>query len=399
MIPRFEPQLGWPEFFGVLTPADPQAVNHFETAFAETMGQKHAIAFPHGRTGLMLLLEALGLKGREVICPAYTCVVVPHAIVYSGNEPIFVDSQACDFNMDLRQVKEAITDKTGAIITTSIFGYPVNLEQLDEIRMAHPHLAIIQDCAHSFGAEWQGQAVQRAGDAAIFGMNVSKIITSIFGGVVTTDHDELAKKMQTCREQRTRASGWNKAWRRRLYLLAIYVAFNHQCYGFVNYLDRLGLLGKLTKYYNDAVIDMPLDYLTQMTPVEAKIGCLQLARYLQIVEHRRDLAVYYHRALSDLAVHLPPLIDGATYSHFVIQHEKREQIIHYGARHGVQFGRLIEYCIPDMAAYRSRPGARFAYPVARRMAQRALNLSVSTTQRGAVRAVDTFRRAIASGVA
>ena len=127
MIPRLKPTLGWGELAALFTPAQTGEIERFEQSFAKLMGQNHAIAFPYGRTGLLLLLEAFNLKEQEVICPAYTCVVVPHAIVTSGNEPVFVDSQEEDFNMNLDLVPQAITEKTGAIVATSIFGYPVDL--------------------------------------------------------------------------------------------------------------------------------------------------------------------------------------------------------------------------------------------------------------------------------
>src|SRR3989337_2988899 len=127
LIPRFKPLLGFSEFIRIFLPARSDAVSKFEQEFAKKMRQKYAIAFPYGRTGLIFLLKSLGLEGKEIICPAYTCVVVPHAIVFSGNIPVFVDSQLKDFNMDLDLVEEAISNKTSAIIATSIFGNPVNL--------------------------------------------------------------------------------------------------------------------------------------------------------------------------------------------------------------------------------------------------------------------------------
>ena len=108
MIPRLKPRLGLRELLAALLPPRRGEVARFEADFAAHMGQRHAVAFPYGRTGLALLLEALGFKGREVICPAYTCVVVPHAVVVSGNEPVFVDSRPDDFNMDLGLAERAI---------------------------------------------------------------------------------------------------------------------------------------------------------------------------------------------------------------------------------------------------------------------------------------------------
>src|SRR5262245_19984740 len=101
MILRLKPYLGSEELAAIFHMDSPDEVRRCETSFAGKMGQKHALAFPYGRTGLMLLLQALGLRDKEVICPAYTCVVVSHAIVKSKNEPIFVDSSELDFNMNL----------------------------------------------------------------------------------------------------------------------------------------------------------------------------------------------------------------------------------------------------------------------------------------------------------
>ena len=78
MIPRLKPTIGLTELLAALRPPHKDDVERFEQSFAKLMGQKYAFAFPYGRTGLMFLLEALGLEGKEIICPAYTCVVVPH---------------------------------------------------------------------------------------------------------------------------------------------------------------------------------------------------------------------------------------------------------------------------------------------------------------------------------
>ena len=88
----------------------------------------------------------MSIRGKEVICPAYTCVVVPHAIVSTGNEPVFVDSHPQNFNLDWGQVEEATSEKTAAVIPTSVFGYPVNLDSLKAYRQRHPEVIILQDC-------------------------------------------------------------------------------------------------------------------------------------------------------------------------------------------------------------------------------------------------------------
>ena len=161
MIPRLKPAIGWGELKAAFSISRTSDVPRFEKAFSELAGQKHAIAFPYGRTALVGILRALKLSEAEILCPSYTCVVVQHAIVTSGNIPVFIDSDPIDFNMNLDLVDQAITKNTKAIVVTSLFGYPVKLDLIDRIRKRHPDLIIIQDCAHSFFCEENARPVHR----------------------------------------------------------------------------------------------------------------------------------------------------------------------------------------------------------------------------------------------
>jgi perosamine synthetase len=375
MIPRFKPALGRSEFRACFSLPKKDDVIRFEINFAQLMDQKYALAFPYGRTGLFLLLEALGLKNKEVICPAYTCVVVPHAIVFSENIPVFVDCERGGFNMDLDQVSAKITPRTGAIIATSLFGYPVNLDKLDKIRKDHPQVHIIQDCAHSFAAEWKGKPVQKEGIAALFGLNISKTLTSIFGGMITTDNEDIYQKLKNIREQRLKRPDRGKGIRRLLYLLAVYPAFWAPVYGLINRMERSGLLNYFVQYYDDTKIDMPSDYLEEMCGIEARVGTANIDKYETIVDNRTTAAKYYFEHLADKPdIRLPPKVEGATYSHFVIQVHDREEWLQYAIRKGVQLGWLIEYSIPEMNAYGGHRPKEF--PVAAKYAETSVNLPV-----------------------
>lgn len=392
MIPRLKAALGRAELGAALTPPSQDDVAAFERAFALEMGQRHAVAFPYGRTALMLALEALGLTNREIICPAYTCVVVAHAIVASGNTPVFVDSRDDDFLMDLDLALEAVTPQTGAVIATSLFGQPVDLDHLARFEERHPHVHVIQDCAHSFAASWQGRPVNVAGRAAIFGLNVSKMITSIFGGMLTTDDERLAAAVRRLRDERITPASWTKSLRRFAYLAATYPAFWGPIHSLVNRLEHSGLLDRFVKYYDESIIDMPPDYLTAMTAVEARVGRAQVAKYRNIVEHRRAVADQYTRRLAETdGLRIPTATAGATYSHYVVRTEDADFYLREALRRGVQLGTLIEYNVPDMLAYR---GYRFHdRGVARKFAGHVLNLPVhkSIDQRAIDRVVAIMR--------
>ncbi|HBY55534.1 MAG TPA: hypothetical protein DEG23_01795 [Coxiellaceae bacterium] len=346
LIPRFKPFLGFSEFIRIFLPARSDAVSKFEQEFAKKMQQKYAIAFPYGRTGLIFLLKSLGLEGKEIICPAYTCAVVPHAIVFSGNIPVFVDSQLKDFNMDLDLVEEAISDKTGAIIATSIFGNPVNLDRLAEIKNKYPHIHIIQDCAHSFGAEWDGVRVNTAGVAAIYGLNVSKIITSVFGGMVTTDSRDVYENLKVFLKENLKPIGRAKSLKRRLYLLTIYMAFNSFIYSVVDFLERHGFLNRFVKYFDEKKIDMPSDYLDMMSPFEAEIGAIQSEKYDEIIAKRRNIGYLYDELLEKSKEM------GKTFSHYPVLVSDRKKVLSDARKNGIQLGTIIDYSCENMQVYK-----------------------------------------------
>lgn len=379
MIPRLKADLRFSDLLALRPRGNKFAdIRAFESAFARLAGQDHAVFFPYGRTAQMAILKALHLEksGRtEVIMPSYSCVVVAHAITQAGLTPVFVDV-GDDYNMRLDLLNQATTEKTGAVIATSIFGHPVDLDALDTYRRQHPDIPILQDCAHSFLAQYQdGRYVHQQGLCAFYGLNISKIITSIFGGMVTTDDAFFAEKLREERQALLRPSGWIQGLKRGLYLMAILLAFTRFVYGVVNHLERSGWLDRFTKYYSKDKIDWPSDGFHWPSGIQARIGLRQCGRYADIVDHRRRIAALYHQGLSAVeGLILPPKAEGATISHFVVQTENASQIEQKLLKKGVQLGRLIDYEIPDMPVYQDAP--YFGAHHSRILPTRVLNLPV-----------------------
>ena len=358
MIPRFKPRYGWAEWKAAFIFWSRGNIPKYEKTFAEKFEREHGVMFSHGRTGIYALLKVWGLEGTEVICPAYTCVVVPHAIVLSGNAPVFVICEQGSFNMSLEGIRRAITEKTRVIIPTHLFGYPMDVHAVQEIaeeasrRYGHK-VYVVQDCAHSFGASWRGDLVTKFGDAAIFGSNVSKLINSIFGGMVITGEEALAVKLREWRKRNLVEKGWRKSIRRILYFVAVTFAFRPVFYGWVHWLERKGMLDRFVKYYDEVAIDFPADWNHAPVEIEARVGMVQLRRYDRIVENRRRLANRLVEEMGDREdVSMLPLEDGATYSHIVALVENRNQWVNRYRRKGEQLGILIEYSVPSIKAYR-----------------------------------------------
>ena len=358
MIPRFQPAIGVDEL-RALANAPAGSVERFEAAFAGHFGGTDGIAFSYGRTALWALLQALELDGAEVIVPAYTCSVVAHAVALSRNTCRFVDATLTDYNMDLDQVEQAISPATRMIVATHLFGFALDVDRLRAIVAAaeqrHGHkIWIVQDCAHAFGARWQGRLVAAEADIALFGLNISKSMTSIFGGMLTTRDTALASRVRAWRGAHERKAPATKALARRAYLLAATAAFQNSVYGAVRWLqDETPVLHRLTTaFHRDDEIAFPPDYQDAMLDVEAAVGLVQLARLDGFERKRRENAEYYLTHLHAPADWvLPPMVDGATYSHFPVRVADRGREVARFRRAGVQVGEVIEYSVPHLSCY------------------------------------------------
>ena len=353
MIPRFRPPHTFRDLGILLTHKKAKkTILDFENAFANAANQKYAKVFPYGRTALVATLSYLQTRAnhdkKQVICPAYTCVVVAHAIIESGLEPVFVDSNGLTLNMDWDYVHQAVNNKTLAVISTSLFGNPTQEQKLKEFRLINPDIPIIQDCAHSFFAG----GINRNGIAAIYGLNVSKIRTSLFGGMVTTDNTELSNWLLKYGEKNLVPSNFLRRIKRSLYLIGSLIAFSRLCYWFTFKLIRMNLLGKFVNYYDPNRITFPKDGFRQIGTVEAQLGKRQINTYTKEIERRTKLAQVYIEELLDLkGVFLPQFEKGSTYSHFPILVKNPSALRDRLQKQGIEIGSVIEYSIENMPPY------------------------------------------------
>ena len=378
MIPRLKPYLNHKELLAVLRPKK-NAKKIFENKFAQKFDCKYGIFFRYGRTALYAFLKANKIENKEIIMPAYTCIVVAESIVHSRNRPIFVDCAENDFNMDLELAKKKINKNTKVIIATSIFGVPMNYKKLYEIvrekeKQFGNKIFIVQDCAHSFGAEYDNEMLCSKGDIAIFGLNISKLITTVVGGMMTTNDEKQYKLIKKFNKDNLKSIGTIKKFRSLSYFLATYPTFNQHIYTMINWLERKKLISRFTEYYDSEKIQMPDDFFEDVPEFFFKIGLVQLTKYDEIVEHRRKISDLYSRELRGLDIKIPEQPSGATISHYTILVKDRDALLKKAIDNGIQLGWLIEYSIPLLKAYKNYSDSIF--PVSQYYSEHAVNLPV-----------------------
>lgn len=164
----------------------------FEKEFSQHLGVRFAVGLNSCTAALHLALLAHGIKeGDEVILPSFTFAATANVVVHAGAKPVFADIDPVSLNLDPQQVKRKLTPKTKAVLPVHYGGWPVALEEIQEIADQNG-LVIIEDAAHALGSEYHGKKVGTFGNTTCFSFYATKNISTGEGGMLTTDDDRVA---------------------------------------------------------------------------------------------------------------------------------------------------------------------------------------------------------------
>jgi len=244
----------------------------FEKDFAELTGAPYACAVSNCTTALHLALKAVGVgPGHEVITVSHSFIATANAVRYCDAVPVFVDIEACGFNMDPDLVEAAITPATKAILCVHQLGMPCDLKRILAIAARHG-LPVIEDAACATGSEilfdgkWE-KIGKPHGDIACFSFHPRKVVTTGDGGMLTTANPEYDAKF--------------RLWRQHSMSVSDTV--------------RHGSRDVVFEAYPE------LGYNYRMTDMQAAVGREQLARLSEIVAQRRALAAGYRHRLDGVS--------------------------------------------------------------------------------------------------
>ena len=365
MYPIIKPNLGIRELVASITPGF-DVIETFEDVFAKKIGRKYAIAFPYGRSALYSAFKALGIKGTEVLTPAYTCIVVQNAIVLSGNKPTFSDLDLKDFNMKIKgKQKEKI------IVPTQLYGYPLDVKK---IKKDNPGAMIIEDSCLGPLSDYNKIKSGTLGDLAFFSFNISKHITTFDGGIILTDKKEYYDKIKKYRDKNYSNPNLGKKLRVWISFLSSYIVYNKIIYGLLQGLrDKIPSLGEATNMesWDLAKITLPNDNLEKMTKLQAKLGIVQLSRLEKHIQKRKKIAKWYNKYLK--VKEKSPLVKGAVYSHYNVLVKNRGTVIKELRKKGVNVGTAMDYSVPDTTAYKKYSKGK-KFPNSKKVAAKIINL-------------------------
>jgi dTDP-4-amino-4,6-dideoxygalactose transaminase len=299
-----------------------------EEGFKNYLEVKYAVSFNSGRSALMAILNSLGLnKNNEVLLQAFTCNAAVNPIIWSGLKPIYVDCDDKTFNIDIEDLKRKITEKSKIVMVQHTFGLPANLDEVLAICQQN-NLILIEDCAHSLGITYRGRKVGTFGKAAFFSFSRDKVISSVYGGMVVTNDDGLAKKIKEF-QYKIGCPSYFWVFQQLLHpiLMNWLILPTYRIFG--KYLlilfQWLKILSKAV-HWKEKRGKKPGYFPKRLPNALAVLALNQFKKLEKFNNHRKEIADFYRKELANTPFELPSNSEQI-YLRFTIKHPKAHQII------------------------------------------------------------------------
>ena len=275
-------------------------VKSFEQEFADYVGAKYCVGLASGLDALWMTFRVLGIGvGDEVIVQGNTYIASVMGITMNGATPVFVEPNKY-YNIDTTKIEEKITDKTKAILVVHLYGQASKMDDVMKLAKKY-NLKVVEDCAQSHGAKYNGQTTGTFGDIGCFSFYPSKNVGAFGdGGGIVTNNEKIAEDMRVYR----------------------------------NY-------GSEKRYYNKVV-----GANSRLDEMQAGLLRVRLSHIAELTDERMRLCDRYLEEIHNDSIALPEIQDGATtvWHQFVIRTNRRDELIDYLNKKDI--GSIIHYPIP-----------------------------------------------------
>lgn len=305
-------------------------VEQFEQEFAAYTGSKYCVGLASGLDALWLAFRILGIgEGDEVLVPANTYIASVMGITINGATPVFVEPDEF-YNMDTEALESCLTEKTKAVLAVHLYGQASGMDKIVDFCKQHD-LRLVEDCAQSHGACFDGKMTGTFGDIGCFSFYPSKNLGGFGdGGAIVTDDEKIAADMRMYR----------------------------------NY-------GSRKRYYNEVV-----GANSRLDELQAGLLRVRLKHMEELTEERKTLAARYTERLHNDKFELPKVreLADSVWHQYVIRCTEREKLIQYLDERGI--GTIIHYPIPPhlSEAYAYLGKKRGDYPLTEAYADTVLSI-------------------------
>jgi dTDP-4-amino-4,6-dideoxygalactose transaminase len=305
-------------------------VKSFEEEFAAWTGAKYCVGVGNGLDALWLAFRVLGVgAGDEVIVQGNTYIASVMGITINGATPVFVEPDEYHA-IDTSKIEAAITDKTKAILVVHLYGQASKMDDVVEICKKY-NLRLVEDCAQSHGAKFDGRTTGTFGDIGCFSFYPSKNLGAFGdGGAIVTDDPEINRAMRMYR----------------------------------NY-------GSEVRYYNKVV-----GANSRLDEIQAGLLRVRLKHMEELNAEKVEISERYLREIHNLLIELPKTREHCTHiwHQFVIRTERRDELMQYLKNKGIST--IIHYPVPPhlQEAYTYLGHKTGDYPITERYANQVLSI-------------------------
>jgi len=328
-----------------------------------------------GRGALWVLLKALDLKDNdEIAIQGFTCCAVVNPVISLNLKPVYVDINE-KYNLDVSDFEKKITKKTKAVIVQHTFGVPADIVKIRDI-CKEKNIFLVEDLAHSWGGEVNKMKLGSFGDGAVLSFGRTKVISSMFGGAVVINGDEIRKRVG----QTVRVLEYPSLW-------FIFKQLNHQVmfcvvksfYNFLNIGKSFLFLAAKLELTSKEVEDcekkgeMNVQLQRKMPNTLCCLGLSQADKLKKFAKIRKKYGNYY---INNLDKDRFQFLDvEASYLRFPVEVDYKEELIDYAKKKGVYLGDWYsEVVSPSGVKIRKMKYKRGSCPKAERVCKRVINL-------------------------
>jgi dTDP-4-amino-4,6-dideoxygalactose transaminase len=288
-----------------------------EEKLCSYLGVNHVSLFCNGTIALIAALRALKIKG-DVITTPYSFVATTHALLWNECRPIFADIDPVTLNISPDRIEQQITSETKAILAVHCYGYPCDVDKIDDIGKRY-NIPVIYDAAHAFGVSCHCGSLLMHGDLAVLSFHATKVFNTFEGGAIVSRSSLEKSKVDQLKN-----------------------------FGFVDEVtvEEVGINGK-------------------MSELNAALGLLQLNYVDDSIRSRRAVFHQYIARLKGLAgitCVQEKWIDGSNFSYFPVlvgpeYPESRDQLYLRLREHRIMVRRYFYPLISNMPMYINLPSA------------------------------------------
>src|SRR3990172_5574271 len=262
-------------------------VREFEKKFAELVGTKEAVAVGTGTDADALALAVLydfgAKRGDEIIVPALSFVATGNAVLQAGFTPVFVDIDRRTLNIIPSKIADVISEKTRAIMPVHLMGKPAEIDTINSIAKKY-NLYVIEDAAEAHGALYKGKNTGALADMGAFSLYIAHIISTVEGGIITTDNSDFAEILRSLRSH-------GRACKCESCVLNKASAYCDKRFGYGENEDIRFIFERI-------------GFSSKMNEMEAAVGIGNLDIYYEILSKRRENLYYLIEEFKKFAPYL-----------------------------------------------------------------------------------------------